>query len=212
MSTNTRDRVLKTLLLRQECTINELADSVGIKPISVRHHLAKLEAEGLIASTEERHDVGRPRFVYTLTKKGMEEFPTRYLTLTLRLLEQLKATLPEKMVGELFRKIAQDMALELTEDLNTEDLPIEERLNILKDLMATEGFTVEWQKVGDTYHIIEANCPYHHVGESHTEICTVSQELIANVTSVTPTQVTCILDGDAQCKYIVPAPEHSSEK
>ncbi len=207
MSTSTRDRVLKTLLLRQECTINELADSVDIKAISVRHHLAKLEAEGLIKSKEERHNVGRPRLVYTLTKKGMEEFPTRYLSLILRLLEQLKATLPEKMVGELFRNIAQGMAIELTEDLDIEDLPIEERLNILKDLMITEGFTVEWQKVGDTYQIIEANCPYHHVGASHPEICTVSQELIANVTNVSPTQVTCILDGDAHCKYIVPAPE-----
>lgn len=211
MSTNTRDRVLKTLLLRQECTINELAESVGIKPISVRHHLAKLEVEGLIKSIEERHDVGRPRLVYSLTKKGVEEFPTRYLSLTLRLLEQLKASLPEKMVGELFRKIAQDMAGELTEDIENEDLSLEERLDILKNLMATEGFTVEWKKEGDSYHIIEANCPYHHVGETHREICMVSQELIANVTEVPPTQVTCILDGDAHCKYIVPAPEISQE-
>jgi len=209
MSDNTRDRVLKTLLLRQECTINELADSVGIKPISVRHHVNKLEAEGLITSTEERHDVGRPRLVYSLTPKGMEEFPTRYLTLTLRLLEQLKATLPEKMIGDIFRKIAQNIALELTEDLETENLPIEERLNILKDLMATEGFTIEWKKEGDDYHIIEANCPFHHLGETHTEICAVSQELIANVTDVSPKQVTCILDGDTQCKYIVPAPKRS---
>ncbi|MBS1249486.1 MAG: hypothetical protein MAG431_01066 [Chloroflexi bacterium] len=207
MSISTQERVLKTLLLRQECTINELAESVDIKPISVRHHVNKLEAEGLIASTEERHDVGRPRLVYSLTQKGIEQFPKRYLSLTLRLLKQLKESLPEKMVGELFRKIAQDMAGELTEDLETGNLPLEERLNILKDLMATEGFTVAWKKVGDTYHIIEANCPYHHVGETHREICTVSQELIANVTDVPPTQVTCILDGDAHCRYIVPAPE-----
>ncbi|OQY31992.1 MAG: hypothetical protein B6I38_05095 [Anaerolineaceae bacterium 4572_5.1] len=207
MSINTRDRVLKTLLLRQKCTINELADSVGIKPISVRHHLAKLEAEGLIASSEERHDVGRPRLVYVLTRKGMEEFPTRYLTLTLRLLEQLKATLPEEMVGEIFRKIAQDMVLDITEDLDTENLSIEDRLNILKDLMAVEGFTIEWEKEDDHYRIIEANCPYHHLGETHTEICAVSQELIANITNVAPTQVKCILDGDAHCKYIVPASE-----
>ena len=207
MSSNTRDRVLKTLLLRQECTINELADSVGIKPISVRHHVSKLEAEGLITSIEERHDVGRPRLVYSLTPQGMEEFPTRYLALTLRLLEQLKTTLPEEMIGEIFHKIAQDMAIELTEDLETEDLPIEERLNILKDLMATEGFTIEWQKVGDDYHIIEANCPFHHLGGTNTEICAVSQELIANVTNMSPKQITCILDGDTHCTYIVPAPK-----
>ncbi len=57
----TRQRVLKTLLLRHQCTVNELAEAVDINPISVRHHLNKLEAEGLVTSFEERHGVGRPR-------------------------------------------------------------------------------------------------------------------------------------------------------
>ena len=71
MST-TRDLVLKTLLTRQRCTINDLAEAVGINPISVRHHVTKLEAGGLVVSEEERHGVGRPRRLYFLTEKGME--------------------------------------------------------------------------------------------------------------------------------------------
>ena len=95
----TRDLVLKTLLTRQRCTINELADAVGINPISVRHHVTKLEAGGLVNSEEERHGVGRPRRLYFLTEKGMEQFPTRYLRLTVRLLAQMKESLPEPMVN-----------------------------------------------------------------------------------------------------------------
>jgi DeoR family suf operon transcriptional repressor len=74
MST-TRDLVLKTLLTRQRCTVNELAEAVGINPISVRHHVTRLEADGLVTSEEVRHGVGRPRRLYFLTENGMEQFP-----------------------------------------------------------------------------------------------------------------------------------------
>jgi predicted ArsR family transcriptional regulator len=40
----TRERVLQTLLTQERCTINELAEAVEINPISVRHHITKLEA------------------------------------------------------------------------------------------------------------------------------------------------------------------------
>ena len=83
---NTRERVLRTLLARERCTINELAEAVEINPISVRHHIVKLEAEGLVTSEEERHGVGRPRRLYFLTEGGHEQFPTRYIRLTMRLL------------------------------------------------------------------------------------------------------------------------------
>ena len=45
---STRDRILQTLLRRPRTTINELAEAVGINPISVRHHLTNLQVEGLV--------------------------------------------------------------------------------------------------------------------------------------------------------------------
>ena len=86
---STRDKILQTLLRQPRRTINELAEAVGINPISVRHHLTNLQMEGIIAADEERHGVGRPRLVYTLTDVGMEKFPTRYLSLTTLLLAQM---------------------------------------------------------------------------------------------------------------------------
>ena len=85
----TRQRVMQTLLSRQRCTINELAEVVSINPISVRHHITRLEADGLVSSEEEKHGVGRPRRLYFLTEEGQERFPSRYLRFTIRLLEQL---------------------------------------------------------------------------------------------------------------------------
>ena len=59
---STRERVLQTLLTNQRCTINEIADAVEINPISVRHHITKLQADGMVDSEEERHGVGQFTF------------------------------------------------------------------------------------------------------------------------------------------------------
>ncbi len=201
MSNSTRNRVLRSLLLNQKRTVNELAESVDINPISVRHHVTKLEAEGLIVSEEERHGVGRPRLSFSLTQKGMEQFPQRYLQLTLRLMDQLKSNLPEKVLGTIFKDVAGVIADELTHDINLEELNLEERLELLQEVLTTEGFMVNLEEEEDNFYIVEASCPYHHVGEEHPEICVVDQELIAHFVSSTPKRVECILDGDKQCKY-----------
>lgn len=203
MSNNTRNRVLRSLLLNQKRTVNELAESVDINPISVRHHVTKLEAEGLIQSEEERHGVGRPRLVFSLTPKGMEQFPQRYLQLTLRLLEQLKSKLPEKVLGDIFKEVAEGIAVDLTHDINLENLDLKERLELLQEVLTAEGFMVSLQEDEGNFYIVEASCPYHHVGENYPEICVMDQELIAHFVSTTPKRIECILDGDKQCKYLI---------
>jgi predicted ArsR family transcriptional regulator len=201
-SKSTRDKVLQTLLSRQRCTINELAEAVEINPISVRHHIARLEADGLVTSEEERHGVGRPRRLYYLTEQGLERFPSRYMKLTIRLLEQLKGTMPEPMISRLFTQMAEDMAAEYEQEAS--GLSIEQRLDLVTGLLSSEGFTVEWEKQGEQYLIREISCPYYHVGQSHPEVCTMDQTLISAVLDVPAEKVKCVLNGDSHCSYLVP--------
>src|ERR1035437_3628609 len=153
---STRDRILQTLVSEPRSTINDLAEAVGINAISVRHHLSSLEAEGLISADEERHGVGRPRLVYFLTEKGFERFPTRYLRLTNRLLDQLKETMPQPTVNGLFVQMATNLAASYAS--KSQSLTMEEKLNLIKELLTQEGFSVEWEKQGDKYHIHEITC------------------------------------------------------
>lgn len=198
---STRDRILQTLLRRPRTTINELAEAVGINPISVRHHLTNLQVEGLVQAEEERHGVGRPRLVYFLTEDGLERFPTRYLRLTTRLLSQMKEKLPGPVVGELFKEVAADLAEAHQEQLK--GLSVEERLETVKELLAAEGFVVEWEKKGDEYHIHEITCPYLQVGQAHPEVCTVDQTLISKMLAVPASKVQCVLSGATHCTYVV---------
>jgi predicted ArsR family transcriptional regulator len=199
---STREQIMQTLLTKERCTINELAEAVDINPISVRHHIGKLEAEALVTSIEERHGVGRPRRVYFLTDMGREQFPTRYVNLTMRLLEQLKESMPQAMVGQLFTQMAKDMASDYQSEVD--GLSIEERLDLIKELLTREGFTVEWEQHGDFYHIREVNCPYYRVGQNHPEVCAVDQTLISTLLDIPAQKVRCMLQGDSHCTYVIP--------
>ncbi len=201
--TSTRDVVLRVLLTRQQCTLNELADVVGISPISMRHHIARLEADGLVTAKEERHGVGRPRMVFTLTEQGLEKFPTRYVRLTLRLLDQLKETMPASIINTLFTQMAQDLVNDLGAQSDLQNLTIEERLNKMQQILESEGFTINWERQGDQYLIREVNCPYFHVGQSHPEVCAVDQTLISAALAVPAEKVKCVLNGDTVCTYAV---------
>jgi predicted ArsR family transcriptional regulator len=198
---STKDRILQTLLRKSKLTINDLAEAVEINPISVRHHLSNLEKEGLIAAEEERHGVGRPRLIYSLTEDGMERFPTKYLRLTTRLLAQMKESMPGPMVATLFNQIAEDLASQYAADIK--GLNMEERLDFVKELLAQEGFTVEWEKKEGQYEIHETSCPYYQIGVAHPEVCTVDQTLISKMLAVPANKVQCILSGGAQCTYVV---------
>jgi predicted ArsR family transcriptional regulator len=199
---STRERILQTLLANPRATISDLAEAVGINVISVRHHISSLQAEGLVAAEEERHGVGRPRLVYMLTEQGLERFPTRYLRLTNRLLDQMKETLPAPVGNKIFTEMAVDLASSVKREARA--MNIEERLDLIQRLLAEEGFSVQWEKQGSQYHINEISCPYFHVGQSHPEVCTVDQTLISTVLEIPVEKIHCVLRGDTHCTYVIP--------
>ena len=198
---STRDRILQTLLANPHSTISELAEAVNINNISVRHHLTNLQADGFIVSEEERHGVGRPRLVYSLSESGQEKFPTRYLQLTDRLLTHLKQTLPDNDYKNLFSEMARDLAVEQGNKIKS--LPLEEKLNILKANLENEGFSIEWEQTGDEYRINEVACPFYHIGQNHPEVCELDQTLISTMLSIPTEKVLCVLNGDNLCSYLI---------
>jgi DeoR family transcriptional regulator, suf operon transcriptional repressor len=198
---STRDRILQTLLDKPHSTINELAEAVSINAISVRHHLTSLLLEGLCQSEEERHGVGRPRLVYSLSQKGMERFPTRYFELTSRLLDQMKETLPTSVINRFFT----DMAENLVKDYKmvTDGFSVEQKLNYVKDMLQKQGFSVAWEKKDAHYYIYENGCPYFHISQAHPEICSVDHTLISKVMNIPVEKISCVLSGDSNCIYSI---------
>lgn len=201
MTTPTREIILRTMRTHGKCTVKDLAEAADVSPVSVRHHLSSLQAEGLVSVEEVRHGVGRPHHAFSLTEKSMELFPTRYYRLTNRLIDELKGSLPDDRVDELFEGVAETMAEQFSEQLSA--LPLEKRLNRLVELLKKEGFDAQLERDGDQLLIHELSCPFVHVGQEHPEVCILDQALIAQALSLPVERVTWLLQGDLHCTYAV---------
>jgi len=205
---STREKIVRTLLAFPRSTINDLAEAVGINGISIRHHLISLEADDLVTSSEERHGVGRPHLVYSLTDKGIEQFPSSYLRLTQRILETLKDKLSNSELEKIFEQIGQDIAAKYGPEL--ENKTTEERIILLETVLSKEGFIIEWKKSENSVTLVSFTCPYYRIGLEHPEICALDNTLISAFVA-TPVEVkTCILNNDDRCTYRIPLNQKES--
>jgi predicted ArsR family transcriptional regulator len=196
---STRDTILHTIKSSQQANVESLAEVAEVSPVTVRHHLNALQANGLIESSSIRRKVGRPYYVYSLSEKGHELFPKRYVRLTSRLLDEMKARLPENVVHEVFENVVLSVVDEHRGEY--EHLAFEDRLDYLVNLLADEGFLATWENTDSGYTLTEYSCPYISVGRSHNEICTIDKELIVNVLQTPVEQTSCMLEGDECCQF-----------
>ncbi len=196
---STREVILHTIKSTPESTIDSLAGAASISPVTVRHHVNGLLADGLIESTAVRRKVGRPYYTYALSEEGQELFPKRYVRLTSRILEELKARLPEDMVADIFKGVVQGIIADHAGEFET--LPIERKLDYLVDILGEEGFLSSWEKTGNGYKLIEYSCPYLSVGHEHSEVCTFDKELMLTVLQTPMQQHSCMLEGANCCEF-----------
>lgn len=209
MASATRESILRTLKVRGKSTVKELAEAAGVSPVSVRHHLSALQADDLVAMEEVKHGVGRPYHRFSLTEKAIELHPGRYFRLTNRLLDEIKDSISENLVAELFSGIASSMADEYASQLS--GLTLRQRLPRLVRMLAEEGFEAEYEWKGDEVVIRELGCPYMQIGREHPEVCAVDTRFIATALDLPIERVTCLLDGDAHCTFSLSLKDHPKE-
>ncbi|HPR34701.1 MAG TPA: helix-turn-helix transcriptional regulator [Anaerolineaceae bacterium] len=196
---NTKERVFDQILLLRKATIAQLSEKIGLSEISIRHHLMSMEAEGIVASAEERHGVGRPRFVYFLTEKGFKNAPTNYLKLSDQALTTMKGFLDADSLLALLTQIGRDLAINYASSLGTEDH--DQSLDLLTNLLAKDGFIFSWIRSGEKYTLTTHHCPFQYLGQNHPEICTIIHALLESLIQSPISHDTCVLRGDAACTY-----------
>jgi predicted ArsR family transcriptional regulator len=198
---STREQILRTIKAHNQATVAGLAETLHISAVSVRHHLATLQAEGLVRSSEVRHGVGRPHLAYSLTEAAQERFPARYMRLSGRLMDELKASLPPQALEEMFTRMAEGMVAEYAERLSGKSL--DEKMNLLMELLGTEGFMARWNKTGETISLTEYSCPYLAIGHRHPEVCAIDQTVIQQVLNADVQKTTCVLNGADRCVFVI---------
>lgn len=196
---STRDVILHALKNSSQLKVEDLAEVADVSPVTVRHHLNALQADGLIEVESVRRKVGRPYYVYSLSEEGHELFPQKYVHLTNILLDEMKTRLPQQTVDDIFGSAVERIVSRHRHKF--ESLDVEGRLNYLMNILDDEGFLARWEKVDNHYRIIEYSCPYLSVGANHAEVCTLDKELIISVMQTPITQHSCMLNGDDCCQF-----------
>jgi DeoR family transcriptional regulator, suf operon transcriptional repressor len=201
MMSSTREQILRTIKSQNQATVAGLAAALEISAVSVRHHLSSLQAEGLVRSSEVRHGVGRPHLAYSLTEAAQERFPARYLRLSGRLIDELKASLPPQALEDMFTRMAEGMVAEYSQRLS--GMALDEKMNLLMELLGTEGFMARWNKTGETISLTEYSCPYLAIGQRHPEVCAIDQTVIEQVLKASVEKTTCVLNGADRCVFVI---------
>ena len=201
---STREIILEAIKQANEATVEQLAVAAEVSPVTVRHHLNTLQAEALLETRSVRRKVGRPYYIYSLSDKGHELFPQRYMRLSSRLLDELKDRFPPETIADIFESVVEKIA----DDHQAQfvGLPFEQRLDSLVGILAEEGFLASWKQTTDGYLLTEYSCPYYSIGQKHSEVCTFDTGLMMIVLDTNVKQHSCMLDGDTCCQFTFELP------
>lgn len=196
---DTRWAVLELIKTQGQATVASLSEALNVSPITIRHHLANLQGEGLIKVEAERLHVGRPKHLYSLTEAAQRYFPNKYHVLVDRLLDELKSSLPPAQVEAIIDGMAAGVAARY--NIARVDGSLEQRMRHLVEVLGEEGFMAEIKRVDGATVLTEVNCPYLYVSQRHPEVCRIDQMLIRQVLGAEVEQTSCVLHGDSSCVF-----------
>jgi DeoR family suf operon transcriptional repressor len=196
---DTRELIVRVLKTKGSATVLGLADEVNVSPVTVRHHLSSLQADGLVDATAVRRSIGRPHHVYQLTDAGEELFPRQYLSLSKRLLDRINSSLSPELLGQLFEAMAREIVAEHAHRFKGK--PPTQRIQALVEILEAEGFMVSWDDQDGEFRVIEHNCPYRNLARDFPAVCHLDRTLIATVLEAPAERIRCQTEGADHCAF-----------
>ncbi len=200
---STKQEILKYLLESPEAKAQKIAQTLEISPQAIRRHLKDLEIEGLIEYESVQVGMGRPQYLYRLTKQGKERFPTRYGEFAVSFLDTLSQTIGEEQVFEVLRKQWERKAADYQEHLGQGS--IEERLSKLVQLRKEEGYMAEiYPHSANKFILLEHRCAISEVAESYPSVCGNELEMFSAILPDCIVERTHWLNnGEHTCGYLI---------
>ncbi len=196
----TRQAVLEHIKRKGNITVSEIAELLDVSPVTVRHHLYALMADGLVERAPLRRGVGRPEHTYSLTTAGQRLFPSRYHVLTTHLINVLKTFRSQEDVRDLLENIVRQLLLTPGE---RDGLTPQERLSQLEAHFQANDIPIQIRYVEGTQALLELRCPYYYVSQFHPELCTIDEQVIGEFLRLPMKRTGCLRNGDRSCSFSI---------
>jgi DeoR family transcriptional regulator, suf operon transcriptional repressor len=207
----TRRQILEILFDHGKSTVDEIVSHLrqhrgdNITSVTVRHHLSRLQREGLVSAPHMRHrpSPGRPQHIYKLTNRGTSFFPNNYEQLTIQLVKKMNANLPQSTTNVILEGIADDMAVEAS----IPEGNLQQRLEAVVLFLNSKGYEADWETNSAGFMLHTQSCPYHHVAQESESLCQLDMRLISKMLGIVPRLQSRISQGDATCTFLIPHSE-----
>jgi DeoR family suf operon transcriptional repressor len=188
-------REILSLLARQECSAQGLAEQLGMTPAGVRQHVSSLEAQGLVIHRKQGGEPNRPTYLYRLSDEGKESFPRRYDLLARSLLQSMKEEVGVEPALRLVERVGAKVAAQLPPGQHADPrVRRREALALVERELAWQGKVAEDGAGGTTITLYQ--CPFQSVSKQHPDVCPAFfGGLLRTLLGAKPVTCTPVTDG-----------------
>lgn len=176
---------------------------------AVRQQLLQLQREGWIEArinrTHERGRTGRPATSYSLTEAGDHLFPKNYDLLNIAVLDAVTREFGSESAKKVLRRVSDERVGAIKPGVT--DLPMEKRVEALRNLYSENDPYMEVEKVDDGFLLVERNCPYFNTAMQRPALCSISVDTIIRVLGVRVEREERFQDGAGRCVFHIYAKE-----
>lgn len=200
----TSARLLTLLKTRGAQTSAALGEALGVTGEAARQQLARLAADGLVASSAEVRGVGRPSQLWKLTPEGHARFPDAHAELTVQLIGAIRDQLGDEALDRLIEARGAGL-LSKYRGAVAEGADVEERLARLAEVRTEEGYMAEWRAEGEGYLFVENHCPICAAATACQGFCRAELDTFRKVLGdgVAVERTEHVVAGGRRCAYRV---------
>jgi len=206
----TKDKILEVLKKENRSSIKDLADHILISEVAIRRHINDMLRRGFVREEEVRQEIGRPYFVYSLTKEGHQTFPNQYEEMPVEFLQDVEALYGKEAVVNVLKQRKKREQAELLACLEEKDF--DEKVVELVGQLENKGYMVDYTKseTGD-YQIHNFHCPIFNVASKYNIVCDNEREMYKKLfPDSNVTDLCCMSRGSNQCHWTITNPNNKN--
>ncbi|BBL46959.1 helix-turn-helix transcriptional regulator [Metallosphaera sedula] len=196
-----REEIIIFLKRNNRASLKAIADHLGMTKMGAYKHMVKLEDEGLVSRKVIKKPIGRPEYIFELTDKGKQFFQNSDSLILNELLNFLEREGYSNIVIKFLQERIRHLTREYTEKMKNKEL--EERVEVLRELRCRDGYMAEVKRVGNSFELIELNCPIYKVASIYGEACQLERNLFAKVLDAEVQSTHRQVIGSPICRFLV---------
>lgn len=165
LQSETKQKLLVLMKRHGEISLDDATDAIDRARPTLRNHLDRMGRDGLVHRRSEKHGRGRPRMQYRLTPLADRLFPQQEGKVFAEFLDYLRERGCDELIEDFFDSFWSARLREVEQRItgSLEAASPQRILDVLKSVLAENGFMPEIETEGDQVTIRECNCPFAEI-------------------------------------------------